>query len=71
MFLISILIFDHRFYRQKYDAEQVLARFNLAVRDEVDLVQLREHILQGVEETVQPTQAWLWLRETPGPENRS
>jgi hypothetical protein len=64
-------LIDRRFYRQKYDADQVLARFNMAVRDEVDLDQLREHILQGVEETVQPTQAWLWLREAPGPENQS
>jgi hypothetical protein len=55
---------DRRFYRRKYDAEQILARFSAAARDEVDLERLTSALLATVEETMQPDHVNLWLRKT-------
>jgi len=54
---------DRRFYRQKYNAERVLANLSAALRDEVELDHLKNSILRVVDETVQPAHASLWLRE--------
>jgi hypothetical protein len=53
---------DRRFYRQKYDAIQTLAAFTQAARDETRLDALVPALLQVVQESMQPEQAWLWLR---------
>ena len=54
---------DRRFYRRKYDAQQVLASFAGALRDEVDLDRLTESLLGVVNETVQPAHVSLRLRD--------
>lgn len=60
---------DRRFYRRKYNAEQTLNNFARTVRNEVELEQLTSHLLIIVEETMQPANIHLWLRDTPGKYN--
>jgi hypothetical protein len=52
---------DRRFYRQKYDAGRALAQFALIARDEVDLDNLTNSLLDVVQETLQPEATSLWL----------
>jgi hypothetical protein len=53
---------DRRFYRKKYDAQQVLARFAQAARDETDLDALLAELVRVVQETLQPEHVSVWLR---------
>ena len=55
---------DRRFYRKKYDAQQVLARFAVTARDETDLDTLTGELAQVVQETLQPEQVSIWLHKT-------
>ncbi len=55
-------IIDRRFYRSKYDAAKTVAAFSTALRQEVDLDQLREQLVAVVQETMQPSHVSLWLR---------
>ena len=56
-----------RFYRRKYDTKRTLEAFSSTLRNEVDLDQLREHLLAVVQGTMQPEHLSLWLRT---PQNR-
>ena len=53
---------DRRFYRQKYDAERVLAGFSARLRNETDLDRLGGDLVGVVRKAVQPEHASLWLR---------
>jgi hypothetical protein len=52
---------DRRFYRSRYEAKRTLTAFGEVVRSEVDLATLEGHLLDVVQETMQPTQVSLWL----------
>jgi hypothetical protein len=57
---------DRRFYRNKYHAEQALAQFAAAARDEVDLDELTAALLEVVQETMQPNSISLLLISDKG-----
>jgi hypothetical protein len=59
-------VIDRRFFRQKYDAEQVLAQFAATARDETDLDALTAELLRVIQETMQPESVSLWLRPAEG-----
>ncbi len=52
---------DRRFYRNRHDAEKILAAFSASLRDQVDLDQLQERLLVVVEECMHPEWVFLWL----------
>ena len=54
---------DRRFYRSRYDAQRTLDAFSGRLRDEVDLDDVRTHLLAAVNATMEPRGASVWLRK--------
>jgi hypothetical protein len=63
---------DRRFNRRRYDAARTVAAFSTRLRDQIELATLSTELLAVVDQTMQPTQASLWLRpSTPSSSGRS
>jgi hypothetical protein len=53
---------DRRFNRRRHDAARTMEAFTVRLRDHVDLESLSSELLAVVDQTMEPTTAWLWLR---------
>jgi hypothetical protein len=58
---------DRRFNRHRYDTAQTIAAFSARLHQEIDLDTLTGELLAAVEQTMQPTQMSLWLRQQEAP----
>ena len=58
---------DRRLDRARYDAERVVERFSVQLRDEVDLDVLAADLLGVVDQALAPAHMRLWLAGQPDP----
>jgi hypothetical protein len=54
---------DRRFFRKKYDAQQVLVRFAQTVVNETNLDALTAELVRVVQDTLQPERVSIWLKD--------
>ena len=57
-------VIDRRFFRTKYNAQQVLAHYVQSVRDETDIDVLTAELQRAVTEAMQPSLVTVWLQES-------
>jgi len=60
-------VIDRRFFRKKYDAQQIMARFANTARDETDMKALTAELVRVVQETLQPEHLSIWLHSVDLP----
>jgi hypothetical protein len=58
-------VVDRRFNRRKYNAAKTIQAFSTRLRDQVDLGTLSTELVAVVDQTMEPTRVWLWLRPSP------
>lgn len=56
------VVIDQRFYRSKYDAARTLTALGMKLREETDLEDVRNDVIEVVQQTMQPAHITLWLR---------
>jgi hypothetical protein len=54
---------DRRFFRSRYDSEQILAAFSDTARQQTDLDALTGQLVSVVQSSLQPEIVSLWLKE--------
>ena len=57
---------DRRFFRKKYNAQQVLAQYSITARDETDMNALTSELARVVQETLEPEMVSVWLKAAKG-----
>ena len=62
---------DRRFNRRRYDTARTIEAFSARLRDQIDLDTLTVELLAVVDQTMQPTQASVWLRDNTTPARAS
>jgi hypothetical protein len=62
---------DRRFNRRRYDTARTIEAFSARLRDQVDLDTLTDELLTVVDQTMQPTQSSVWLRDDTAPSGAS
>jgi len=58
---------DRRFNRRRHDTAQTMTAFSSRLRQQVDLDTLTAELLAVIEQTMQPTQTSIWLRQQEAP----
>lgn len=53
---------DRRFNRARYDARRTVERFATSLRQEVDIDDVRSHLLTTIDDVLQPQSVTIWLR---------
>ena len=64
-------VVDRRFNRRRYAAAATIQGFAARLRQQLDLDALTAELLAVVDQTMEPTQASLWLRPAPQPSHRN